>query len=135
MRGAWAVTTDNLQRCGYDLGHDLGVGELMWVMGKIVRCRDHAPAHTQLTDQEADALHHAQEALAAEAAARNTAPPNIRKAVPYAMGFDHATHVEPHAHNSPQATERVTRVTPPVTPRPFAEVADVHDPKAHAFND
>ena len=134
MRGVWAVTTDNLQRCGYDLGHDVGAGELVWAMGRIVRCRDHAPAHTQLTDQEADALHHAQEAMAAAEAARNPTPPNIRAAVPERRRFEHVAR-STAPPRGPQGPERVTRVTPPVTPKRFAEVADVHDPKAHAFND
>ncbi len=131
MKGEWAVATEQLH-CGAGTGHDVPSGDLVWTMGKIVRCQDHAPAHRQLTDQEADAVRHAQEALAAAAAERN-APRNIRACIGTLRGFHHIADTPAPAHTH-QAPERVARVTPPVRPKPFAAVADVPDPKAHAFN-
>src|SRR5688572_18775097 len=74
MNGAWSITLSP-QECGYD-GHSIGTGQPAWTLGKIVRCANHAPEHAQLTDEELDALKHAQEAL--QAAEKKQAQTNLR---------------------------------------------------------
>jgi len=66
-------------RCGYDLGHELEDGALIWRMGNVIRCKAHAPAHASISPAELDALRHAQEAIRAEQQARSNAIGNLRR--------------------------------------------------------
>lgn len=130
MSGSWAIAVEQAH-CGFDLGHDVPKGEPVWIRGQIVRCQAHAPAHAQLTDSEVDALRHAQEALAAAAAAQ--APKNLRTAVPERGFANFATTVAPDRMQR-GLTRRGIRMPAPKSPKPFAQVSGVPDPKSDAFN-
>jgi len=128
--GVWGITLEQCG-CGFDEGHQVPKGSLIWKRGAIVRCEAHAPAHARITPQEMDAIRHAQEALAAADAVRAQA---AASASPPSQRFENVTNSVAAPRIPPSLDRRGSRVTPR-TPKPFATVADVHDPKADAFND
>lgn len=142
MNGHWGLATYAKRWCGFDTGHEVPVGAVVYFLaGKILRCELHAPVHAL-----EDTAGIARASLAAESSSVSegqAAPPRLtrqggRTTKPASLRTgDFASFAQTVAPAQiRQALEkRGVRVTPPNKPQPFASVANVRDPKAHAFND
>lgn len=135
MNGHWTIAT-GVTWCGHGAGHAVPVGDPVYRMvGKIVRCVDHAPAHVVLDDAAVDAARLAYEAHEAETRAAGQSAAEV-PATAATCGPD-AAPIDAYADTSTsdRAELHTQRSPPPRAPLPFADVAHVPDPKAQAFND
>lgn len=129
--GDWVLAKEDA-RCGYGEGHPIPLDAPVYAMvgGKILRCEVHAPEHALEQTEAIERVCVAAEARRAAETASAT-PPASTPAVPGFASF--RSTVAPDRMKR-ALEKRGIRTNAPRRPQPFAKVADVPDPKAHAFN-